>query len=117
MAPASGERDQPRGCFDSLIRSALSLLAWIARASVGKGPGIALSILTRRFRDIPLRLVVYTRGASNQCKVAGAPQHFLNFLPLPHGHGSFRPTLGFDRTFDVETTGAADVSLQGCQYR
>lgn len=21
------------------------------------------------------------------------PQHFLNFFPLPHGHGSFRPTL------------------------
>ena len=25
---------------------------------------------------------------------APRPQHFLNFLPLPHGHGSFRPTLG-----------------------
>ena len=25
---------------------------------------------------------------------ADLPQHFLNFLPLPHGHGSFRPTLG-----------------------
>ena len=23
------------------------------------------------------------------------PQHFLNFFPLPHGHGSFRPTLAF----------------------
>jgi hypothetical protein len=22
------------------------------------------------------------------------PQHFLNFLPLPHGHGSLRPILG-----------------------
>src|SRR5262249_17955212 len=22
-----------------------------------------------------------------------APWHFLNFLPLPHGHGSLRPTL------------------------
>jgi hypothetical protein len=21
------------------------------------------------------------------------PQHFLNFFPLPHGHGSFRPTF------------------------
>jgi hypothetical protein len=21
------------------------------------------------------------------------PQHFLNFLPQPQGHGSFRPTL------------------------
>jgi hypothetical protein len=23
------------------------------------------------------------------------PQHFLYFLPLPHGHGSFLPVLGF----------------------
>jgi hypothetical protein len=23
-------------------------------------------------------------------------QHFLCFFPLPHGHGSFRPTLTFD---------------------
>jgi hypothetical protein len=22
------------------------------------------------------------------------PQHFLNFFPLPQGHGSLRPTLG-----------------------
>ena len=22
------------------------------------------------------------------------PQHFLYFFPDPHGHGSFRPTLG-----------------------
>ena len=22
------------------------------------------------------------------------PQHFLYFLPLPHGHGSFLPTVG-----------------------
>ncbi len=22
------------------------------------------------------------------------PQHFLYFFPEPHGHGSFRPTLG-----------------------
>ena len=25
------------------------------------------------------------------------PQQFLNFLPLPHGHGSFRPTFGISR--------------------
>src|SRR5215218_2239069 len=25
---------------------------------------------------------------------AAAPWHFLYFLPLPHGHGSFRPTFG-----------------------
>lgn len=27
-----------------------------------------------------------------------AAQHFLNFLPDPHGHGSLRPTLGPLRT-------------------
>jgi hypothetical protein len=26
-----------------------------------------------------------------------APQHFLCFFPLPHGQGSFRPTLGVSR--------------------
>jgi hypothetical protein len=25
------------------------------------------------------------------------PQHFLYFFPEPHGHGSFRPTLGASR--------------------
>src|SRR5262249_16789371 len=28
---------------------------------------------------------------------AAAPWHFLYFLPLPHGHGSFRPTFGSSR--------------------
>jgi hypothetical protein len=28
-------------------------------------------------------------GLANQCK-----QHFLNFLPLPQGQGSLRPTFG-----------------------
>src|SRR5687767_14210892 len=27
-----------------------------------------------------------------------APWHFLYFLPLPHGHGSLRPTFGSGRT-------------------
>src|ERR1700681_3317785 len=27
-----------------------------------------------------------------------APQHFLDFLPLPHGHGSLRPTFSPERT-------------------
>ena len=39
------------------------------------------------------------RGLS--IRIAGrcyfAPQHFLYFLPLPHGHGSLRPTFGVDR--------------------
>src|SRR5262245_26259993 len=28
---------------------------------------------------------------------AAAPWHFLYFFPLPHGHGSFLPTLGSSR--------------------
>src|SRR5438477_7319074 len=36
--------------------------------------------------------------------VAHGPQHFLNFLPLPHGHGSLRPTFG------AATYGADEVS-------
>jgi hypothetical protein len=31
--------------------------------------------------------------ALRQCK-----QHFLNFLPLPHGHGPFRPTFAVRET-------------------
>jgi hypothetical protein len=40
-------------------------------------------------------------------------QHFLYFLPLPHGQGSLRPTL----TFDALPTGAdpEGVGLD-CQY-
>lgn len=30
----------------------------------------------------------------SQCNLAKFPQHFLNFLPLPHGHSSLRPSLG-----------------------
>ncbi len=29
------------------------------------------------------------------------PWHFLNFLPLPHGHGALRPTLPASRTFTL----------------
>jgi len=32
-------------------------------------------------------------GCATQFTVA-PPQHFLYFFPEPHGHGSFRPTLG-----------------------
>jgi hypothetical protein len=32
-------------------------------------------------------------GCGVQFTVA-PPQHFLYFFPEPHGHGSFRPTLG-----------------------
>src|SRR5438477_11132376 len=31
-----------------------------------------------------------------------APWHFLNFLPLPQGHGSFRPTRSEERRVGKE---------------
>jgi hypothetical protein len=30
-------------------------------------------------------------------RYATRPQQFLYFLPLPHGHGSLRPTFGIER--------------------
>jgi hypothetical protein len=40
-----------------------------------------------------------TAHAADQCR-----QHFLNFLPLPQGQGSLRPTLGM---------GCATLSAKG----
>jgi len=39
------------------------------------------------------RKVASRCGNGVQCKIT-LPQHFLNFLPDPQGHGSLRPTLG-----------------------
>jgi len=39
-------------------------------------------------------LVPRTAGGSTSAEDQPPPQHLLNFLPLPHGHGSFRPTFG-----------------------
>ena len=39
------------------------------------------------------------------------PWHFLYFLPLPHGHGSFRPTLGSSRR--TVCTGASSPPTRG----
>ncbi len=48
---------------------------------------------------------------------AAAPWHFLYFLPLPHGHGSLRPTFGSSRrtVFTVRVV-AADARA-GCGDR
>jgi hypothetical protein len=47
-----------------------------------------------------------------QCAVPGseAPQHFLYFLPLPHGHGSLRPTFGSGRTYVRESLADSGAS-------
>jgi len=39
-----------------------------------------------------------------------APQHFLYFLPLPHGQGSLRPTLGWE-WYGLVTRPASEASL------
>ena len=45
------------------------------------------------------------------------PQHFLNFFPLPHGHGSFRPTFGLpvvtDEGVPRSMVATFDSSLRG----
>ncbi len=57
-----------------------------------------------RVATVPLAASVHRRGRLSAASVAACPsreliayasgpQHRLNFLPEPHGHGSFRPTL------------------------
>src|SRR6187549_3530389 len=38
-----------------------------------------------------------------------APWHFLNFLPLPHQHGSLRPTFGSSRRTVVTAASSPPV--------
>jgi len=40
-------------------------------------------------------------------------QHFLYFLPLPHGHGSFLPILGFSYT----TVILSEFPIRGCDAK
>jgi hypothetical protein len=37
--------------------------------------------------------LVFVPAKNGQSNSAADPQHFLNFLPLPQGQGSLRPTL------------------------
>ena len=39
-------------------------------------------------------IVALPCGDLSCSRYAVRPQQFLNFFPLPHGHGSFRPTFG-----------------------
>ena len=43
-------------------------------------------------QHIPIREIDRRTGLS---RTQFKPQHFLYFLPEPHGHGSSHPTLGF----------------------
>ena len=44
---------------------------------------------------LALRLVIESKSKLAGSKLTPRPQHFLNFLPLPQGHGSFPPTFCF----------------------
>ena len=58
-------------------------------------------------------------GGAFVSRVASAharpPQHFLYFFPLPHGHGSFRPTLTFrpDKSPDAGRANVRDFARFG----
>ena len=53
----------------------------------------------------------------------GLPQHFLYFLPLPHGQGSFRPTFGSSNSTGVSdptrgsSSSTVDRSSSSCRSR
>src|SRR5882672_7396352 len=56
----------------------------------------ASEIIVRLLRWIR-RIARYTgpeEGSNSGGSLSYFPQHFLYFLPLPQGQGSFRPTLG-----------------------
>jgi hypothetical protein len=40
------------------------------------------------------------------------PQHFLYFFPEPHGHGSFRPTLGALRRSSLVQALGTDLPMR-----
>ena len=54
-----------------------------------------------------------------QCSVGDAssdPQHFLYFLPLPQGHGSFLPILGSARTNGTTLLARSGVAGSSFSY-
>jgi uncharacterized membrane protein YidH (DUF202 family) len=48
----------------------------------------------RRKLQMPMALVRSDSRRRLRARARQPPQHFLNFLPLPQGHGSLRPTFG-----------------------
>jgi hypothetical protein len=58
-----------------------------------------LHLLAGRRTDMQLFFVSTSSPTSPLLlRIVHCPQHFLNFLPLPQGQGSFRPTVGSART-------------------
>ena len=45
------------------------------------------------------------------------PQHFLYFLPDPHGHRSLRPTFGSSRTIGVSPTSSPSLNFHPSDSR
>src|SRR3972149_85339 len=76
----------------------------LANATMSKARNKAVSDQLSAFSSQPetkihtcaiLRFVFHASAFSlTRTVYVFVPQHFLYFLPLPHGHGSLRPTLG-----------------------
>jgi hypothetical protein len=69
-------------------------------------------VVTGEYRRIP------ANGRCQSDRGGQDAQHFLNFFPLPHGHGSFRPTfdLGAGSEAEVPRSVAATPDSSRSDY-
>src|SRR4051812_25947954 len=68
-----------------------------------------IELVNRETANRPSTLLGATLSLVEGSRIAfHAPWHFLYFLPLPHGHGSLRPTFGSSR-FTCLTTSSPPV--------
>src|SRR6266542_2592912 len=76
---------------DPDLRTAPAVLTLSCRA---KSRHLSKFLSSQRFRDFARNERLRRRGPA---VYATRPQQFLYFFPLPHGHGSLRPTFGIER--------------------
>ena len=81
------------------IWSAEMTLNWIPRFlrnifNEGRSAFFMASRMEGACRTITLKPKRRRKGGGRGRPGPHLPQHFLYFLPLPHGQGSFRPILG-----------------------
>src|SRR5262245_52509114 len=85
-------------CGTSSTSSKVSAVVMPSPVSVNNGEAVVKSMDTSYAQKAdacrPFRLSSH----------AAAPWHFLYFFPLPHGQGSFRPTLGSSRRTVLTTS-------------
>jgi hypothetical protein len=73
-------------------------------AAIGAGHMLAIPLrFVVSYRPDPRARQLWAQRASNPLglepadrghrRLRGEPQHFLNFFPMPHGHGALRPTV------------------------